>query len=30
MPTAVLAERIRKEVATVNKGIYTFTLDKIF
>ena len=30
MPTAVLAERIRKEVATANKGIYTFTLDKIF
>ena len=30
MPTAVLAERIRKEVATANKGIHTFTLDKIF
>ena len=30
MPTAVLAERIRKEVATVAKGLHTFTLDKIF
>jgi len=30
MSTAVLAERMRKEVATANKGIYTFTLDKIF
>ena len=30
MPTAVLAQRMRKEVATANKGIYTFTLDKIF
>ena len=30
MPTAVLAQRMRKEVATVAKGIHTFTLDKIF
>ena len=30
MPTAVLAQRIRKEVATVAKGLHTFTLDKIF
>ena len=30
MPTAVLAQRMRKEVATANKGIHTFTLDKIF
>ena len=30
MPTAVLAQRMRKEVATANKGIQTFTLDKIF
>ena len=30
MPTAVLAERMRKEVATVAKGLHTFTLDKIF
>ena len=30
MPTAVLAQKMRKEVATANKGIHTFTLDKIF
>ena len=30
MPTAVLAQRMRKEVATVAKGLHTFTLDKIF
>ncbi len=30
MPTAVLAERMRKEVATAPKGIHTFTLDEIF
>ena len=30
MPTAVLAQRIRKEVATATKGIHTFTLDEIF
>ena len=30
MPTAVLAQRMRKEVATANKSIHTFTLDKIF
>ncbi|MBI1668199.1 NAD(P)H-binding protein [Capnocytophaga periodontitidis] len=30
MPTAVLAQRMRKEVATVAKGLHTFTLDEIF
>ena len=30
MPTAVLAQKMRKEVATVAKGLHTFTLDKIF
>ena len=30
MPTAVLAQRMRKEAATVAKGLHTFTLDKIF
>mgnify|MGYP000524546125 FL=1 len=30
MPTAVLAQRMRKEVATAPKGLHTFTLDKIF
>ena len=30
MPTEVLAEKIRKEVAKVSQGIHTFTLDKIF
>ena len=30
MPTPILAEKIRKEVAKVSQGIHTFTLDKIF
>ena len=30
MPTAVLAERMRQEVATATEGIHTFVLDKIF
>ena len=30
MPTAVLAQKIRKEVATAAKGVHTFTLDEIF
>ena len=30
MPTAVLAERMRKETATAPKGSHTFTLDDIF
>ncbi len=30
MPTSVLAEKMRKEVAIVPKGIHTFTLDEIF
>jgi len=30
MPTTVLAQKIRKEVATARKGIHTFTLDEIF
>lgn len=30
MPTAVLAQRMRKEVVTAAKGIHTFTLDEIF
>ena len=30
MPTVVLAQKMRKEVATVPKGLHTFTLDKIF
>ena len=30
MPTAILAQRMRREVVTSNKGIHTFTLDKIF
>ena len=30
MPTAVLAERMRQEVATATDGIHTFVLDKIF
>ena len=30
MPTAVLALKMRKEVATAPKGIHTFTLDDIF
>ena len=30
IPTAVLAQRMRKEVVTAAKGLHTFTLDKIF
>ena len=30
MPTPILAEKIRKEVAKASQGIHTFTLDKIF
>ena len=30
MPTAVLAQKMRKEVATAPKGVHTFTLDEIF
>lgn len=30
MPTAILAQRMRREVATSNEGIHTFTLDEIF
>ena len=30
MPTAILAERMRKETATAPKGSHTFTLDDIF
>ena len=30
MPTAVLAKKMRKEIATTAKGIHTFTLDEIF
>lgn len=30
MPTAILAERMRKEAATAPKGSHTFTLDDIF
>ena len=30
MPTDILAQRIRKEVATAAKGVHTFTLDEIF
>ena len=30
MPTAVLAEKMRKEGAISSKGIHTFTLDEIF
>ena len=30
IPTAVLAERMRQEVATATEGIHTFVLDKIF
>ena len=30
MPTDILAQKIRKEVATATKGIHTFTLDEIF
>ena len=30
MPTTVLAQKMRKEVATARTGIHTFTLDEIF
>ena len=30
MPTTVLAQKMRKEVATAHNGIHTFTLDEIF
>ena len=30
MPTTVLAQKMRKEVATARKDIHTFTLDEIF
>jgi hypothetical protein len=30
MPTEILAQKMRKEVATTAKGIHTFTLDEIF
>ena len=30
MPTAVLAQRMRREVATATEGVHTFTLDEIF
>jgi len=30
MPTNVLAQRIRREVATATEGVHTFTLDEIF
>lgn len=30
MPTAILAERMRKEAATAPNGIHTLTLDEIF
>lgn len=30
MPTDILAQRIRKEVAIAPKAVHTFTLDKIF
>ena len=30
MPTAILAQKRRKEVATAPKGVHTFTLDEIF
>ena len=30
MPTAILAQKMRKEVATAPKGVHTFTLDEIF
>ena len=30
MPTDILAQKIRKEVATAAKGVHTFTLDEIF
>ena len=30
MPTAILAQKMRKEVAPAPKGVHTFTLDEIF
>ena len=30
MPTNILAQRIRREVATATEGVHTFTLDEIF
>lgn len=30
MPTDILAQKIRKEVATAAKGVHTFALDEIF
>jgi hypothetical protein len=30
MPTNVLAQRMRREVATASEGVHTFTLDEIF
>ena len=30
MPTNVLAQRMRREVATATEGVHTFTLDEIF
>ena len=30
MPTAILAQKMRKEVATAPKGVHTITLDEIF
>lgn len=30
MPTNVLAQRMRREVATATEGLHTFTLDEIF
>ena len=30
MPTAILAQKMRKEVATAPKGVHSFTLDEIF
>lgn len=30
MPTNVLAQRIRREVATATEGVHTYTLDEIF
>ena len=30
MPTAILAQKMRKEVPTAPKGVHTFTLDEIF
>ena len=30
MPTNILAQRMRREVATATEGVHTFTLDEIF